>query len=912
MEIKGNNEFTHIVLKYNENKKNWEDITSQVIYVKDNTTSWYVAFENHKTYNFKYNNLIVSTTSEEISLEDKKVYVNGIPIKVYKIFYFKKAGYKIFFHDYNSKFFKNIEFKDSKILIKDLDVYRYNTCNKVLDYYKSLAHYASDVSNEEDAIEKLVFNLYSNIDTVNTNSALYSYTNQQYKKNSVNMKNLIFPFSTNASQMKAVEMVMANNLSTISGPPGTGKTQVILNIIANYIVMGKKIAVISNNNTAVENVHDKLEELNYDFLLASLGNLMNVENFFKKEDNLKDKLKTIKVSDNKNEEDYLSLLEDLYEAKNNLQILKDELYKIEVEYNHFKDKNKDKELEKYDLNINDYNTILELKNYLLWSKKLNIFRRIYVYFKYRLKIKSIKDINNFLFFLDNKYYELKQEHLKLKINKLNYAIESNNIKEYEELLKEQSINKLNEYLLKKYSNSKFPIFTKDNYKNIFDKFIDRYPVTLSTTHSLLRNCEPGFMYDLVIIDEGSQSDILTTLLTMNITKNIVIIGDQLQLSQIDNKNIYEMSEDLAKKYNIADEYKYKENSILKSVSSLKNKPASVLLREHYRCDLRIIKFCNEKFYNNNLIVCTNTSKEDPLEVIYTVKGNHARRNPYGTGQYNSRECDEIINILNTLDTDNVGIITPFKAQAEHIHRHIKDDFPNVEVDTIHKYQGRQKDVIILSTVVNALSDSDDDFITNFVTNSQLLNVAISRAVKKIYLVVSHDVYESRKNTISQLIEYIKYYCNDNIKEGQVVSIFDVLYTDSYKTLKNQKFKNIFDSYAEEVMLNKLFKILKNYPEYSISMHVKLDDLINDYTGLTESELKYVKHHKTHVDFVIFDKITYKPKLCIEVDGTSYHDYYSKQIEHDEIKTRVLKNNNINILRLKTNQSNETEKIIKYL
>ena len=44
--------------------------------------------------------------------------------------------------------------------------------------------------------------------------------------------------------------------------------------------MGKKIAVISNNNTAVENVHDKLEELNYDFLLASLGNLMNVENFF--------------------------------------------------------------------------------------------------------------------------------------------------------------------------------------------------------------------------------------------------------------------------------------------------------------------------------------------------------------------------------------------------------------------------------------------------------------------------------------------------------------------------------------------------------------------------------------------------------------------------------------------------------
>ena len=144
------------------------------------------------------------------------------------------------------------------------------------------------------------------------------------------------------------------------------------------------------------------------------------------------------------------------------------------------------------------------------------------------------------------------------------------------------------------------------------------------------------------------------------------------------------------------------------------------------------------------------------------------------------------------------------------------------------------------------------------------------------------------------------------------ALIDCLYQDTYKTLLNQKLKNTFDSYAEEVMLNKLFKIIKDYPEYSVSMHVKLDDLISDYTGLTESELKYVKHHKTHVDFVIFDKITYKPKLCIEVDGTRYHDYYSKQIEHDEIKTRVLENNNINILRLKTNQSNEIEKIIKYL
>ena len=70
--------------------------------------------------------------------------------------------------------------------------------------------------------------------------------------------------------------------------------------------------------------------------------------------------------------------------------------------------------------------------------------------------------------------------------------------------------------------------------------------------------------------------------------------------------------------------------------------------------------------------------------------------------------------------------------------------------------------------------------------------------------------------------------------------------------------------------------------------------------------------KTHVDFVIFDKISHKPVLCIEVDGTKFHDYDKIRIEHDEIKNRALKANNINILRLKTNQSGEILKIRQYL
>ena len=96
------------------------------------------------------------------------------------------------------------------------------------------------------------------------------------------------------------------------------------------------------------------------------------------------------------------------------------------------------------------------------------------------------------------------------------------------------------------------------------------------------------------------------------------------------------------------------------------------------------------------------------------------------------------------------------------------------------------------------------------------------------------------------------------------------------------------------------------------MHVRLMDLIKNLDGFSNEELKYIKNYKTHVDFVIFDNITMKPILAIEVDGCKYHDYSKKQVEHDIIKDKVLKQNDIKILRLKTNQSGEEQKIIELL
>lgn len=91
----------------------------------------------------------------------------------------------------------------------------------------------------------------------------------------------IFPFRYNLSQKTALDHALRSKISIIEGPPGTGKTQTILNILANLAVMQeKKVAVVSGNNAAVQNVRDKLEAEGYPFLVAGLGNNENKENFF--------------------------------------------------------------------------------------------------------------------------------------------------------------------------------------------------------------------------------------------------------------------------------------------------------------------------------------------------------------------------------------------------------------------------------------------------------------------------------------------------------------------------------------------------------------------------------------------------------------------------------------------------------
>ena len=907
MEIRGNNESNHLILKYNDKINKFEDITSKVIYIKKDDNSWFVVFDSRQTYHIKLHNIKVSDKPTLIDIYGKNIVINDKKVYVSKIIKFERLGYKVFFEK-TTRYFSNINIRDNVIEIDDFDLISFNTGNKVFDYYKNLSKYASDISNDNMNIETLLYKLYERIKTINSSSVLYSYTTQTYDKKPYNNDRTIYPFSTNNSQNKAIYNTFSNKLSVIAGPPGTGKTQVILNIIANALYSNKTVAVISNNNTAVENVYLKMKEYDLDFLLAYLGNKNNVDRFFLNKVSLSEKISNFKTCENKIKlvSECNKVIENLNKYTNDIKLIEYKINTLELEQKHFNEKKFC--IDELEVNVDNYRKLLELQKYLISIKKVNFINKRILKYRFNIVIKDYSDVERILLFLNRKSYQLQIDDLKKEKKEKEKYISDNNLEENIRLLKKYSLESLEWYLYVKYHQLEEQEFDVKTYKDKFKDFTYRYPVTLSTTHSLLRNCPDNFLYDLVIIDEASQSDILTSLITMNVARSMVIIGDDKQLSQIDNQEIYDFSDKLAEHYQIPKYYQYKNNSILESAINLPSIVVKTLLREHYRCEFRIIDFCNKKFYDNQLIICTKKSEDDSLCIVHTVEGNHARKNPNGSGQYNDREAQEILKIISENNNEEIGIITPFRAQADYILDLIKDKYPNVEVDTVHKFQGRQKDIIILSTVVNDLNDAKDELLYNFITNPKLLNVAISRAISKLYLVVSDNVYKSNNNNIANFIDYIKYNSTIGDIKGNITSIFDELYKQNYQVIKNSRLYKKVDSYAEELMLNLLEKILIDYPNMSVSLHVNLSFLVSDLSGFTNEEIEYIKHPWTHVDFVIFDNITFKHILCIELDGTAYHDYSRARADKDKIKTAVLEKNGLKLLRIRTNKSKEEEKI----
>lgn len=376
--------------------------------------------------------------------------------------------------------------------------------------------------------------------------------------------------------------------------------------------------------------------------------------------------------------------------------------------------------------------------------------------------------------------------------------------------------------------------------------------------------QPG-LFDLVVIDEASQCDIASVLPMLYRAKRAVIIGDPKQLSHISTiSKAQDVS--LLNKYRVSMGWSYSVNSLYAIGSSIAEPSMIIQLRDHHRSFADIIEFSNSEFYDGKLRVATNYDRlkcpENTNAGIrwINVVGNTIR--PSNGGAYNDTEVDEIVNEIKRLVIDNdyhgsVGVVTPFRAQAEKI-RKVIEDKPELynylstnnefQVDTVHKFQGDERDVMIFSPVISVGTSSGA---LGFLNNTgNLFNVAITRA--RAILVVVGDMNYCAHSGVSYMEHFVEYVN----KQKEPAEPIDSIQNRTYPVVSNPE--QVSD--WERVFYTALYDAgIKTIPQYPADKY-KLD-------------LAIVQGHR---------------KLDIEIDGEMYHKNWNGELCYrDQLRNQRL-------------------------
>ncbi|MGH3604116.1 MAG: AAA domain-containing protein [Pseudonocardiaceae bacterium] len=727
----------------------------------------------------------------------------------------------------------------------------------------------------------------------------------------------IFPFRCNISQRKAVDLSLTRSVSVIEGPPGTGKTETILNLIANIITAQiGTVGVVSFTNDAVKNVREKLDELGFGHVIASLGRKEKREEFFAGQATRNARVTHFVDSappappmpERMDELDRrLRRLQEAERTRADLRRLVD-AYRLELQ--HFErhlQRHEAPDLEGLPLLRRSSDRILD---YLAESEvehdsaRPGVLRRIRKYFKYGSLRGLDPDDTNVVLRLQQAYYDKRIAELNGQLgqveDELRRADFDRLVVEHQEL----STRALSAALGARYKTLSRTTYSAQTYQRTFEDFTRDYPVLLSTCHSLRASIANGYLLDYLIIDEASQVDLLAAGLVLSCCRNVVVVGDLRQLPPIANG----AADGLVSPKTA---YDYRKHSILSSLTELyRDDLPRTLLREHYRCDPAIIGFCNKAFYGGELIPFTTSGAKRSMIAVRTVEGNHMRQHR-GGGRSNQREVDVIVNEVipahcaDVLSTD-IGITTPYRRQVDKVTDALIDQ---IQADTVHKFQGRQKQVIILTTVLDEGWRGRTGM--TFVDDPHLINVAVSRAVKQFIVVTNHDMLPTSRY-IHDLIGYIRYHNPDEeVVDSAVVSMFDLLYRDYNHRLRPlaARLKNEMTYKSEDIIWTALHDILveDQYAHLTVGHQVLVRNLLVDLSRLTPRQEAFVQR-RASVDFVVYNRVTNHPVLAIEVDGFAFHENNPAQLERDTLKNEILQIHQMPLLRLPTTGSGEDQRI----
>jgi superfamily I DNA and/or RNA helicase/predicted RNA-binding protein with RPS1 domain len=568
------------------------------------------------------------------------------------------------------------------------------------------------------------------------------------------------------NQIKAVKKAVGNqNIFLIQGPPGTGKTTVIAEIIQQLVEKGEKVMVSGQNHVAVDNVLEKLSqfpELN----LLRVGNPDRIDK----------------------------------------QLLK---YSI------------DNLVEDYKIDFKKF-----ILNQLLITKEYSRCKDL-EYDKIEFKI----HLNQFINSLVSQYGVLKD------IYKQRHFILIDGIEDLSKTELNETMQLLGKWVDE--SNNEYEILLKPLIYNSID-------VVFATCLGIKSDevfKEKNFKFDTVIIDEAGKANIAESLVAIELGQKVILVGDQKQLPPYMDSSLIDKDDNQSFPNSVYGK-EFSEDEILHALKSsffefIVNridaeqlpKDNMEMLNYQHRMHPNIGKFVSESFYDGKVKMGSRTHLNridipSPFnkEVIFFDTSNS--KNPFeqndGFSARNNTESETISEIIlpklfeSNISPSSIAIIAPYKSQVANIKNQINNSesckFKHIDISTLDSFQGKEYDIIIFSFTRS--SDHNKAPFENgkpryskvgFLDDARRLNVAFSRAKKKLILIGNAKTLTDPKSHFDKIFNYTGFFrtlVNLSNKEeiGNFIKVADLydfkspfeLFVEKYKQDDNAigKFKSI--------------------------------------------------------------------------------------------------------------------------
>lgn len=307
-------------------------------------------------------------------------------------------------------------------------------------------------------------------------------------------------------------------------------------------------------------------------------------------------------------------------------------------------------------------------------------------------------------------------------------------------------------------------------------------------------------HDWVIIDEAARCSAGELAVPAQTAKRLVLVGDHKQLPPMYTPDILNAA---AARLGTNETRNLRESDFRRVIESPFGEVAAQLLHLQYRMKPSIASLVSDTFYDGKLKTkkdLNHIKKEDiaapfNADVIWcdtSLMGNSAKERREtlptggdGTSFVNLGEARKILDLLKILETSKqfikvaktlstagekpIGIICTYAGQKREILRQLRQRnfsdelYDMVKVDTVDSYQGKENLIIILSLVRNNSKKK-----TGFLAHDERVNVAVSRAMERLVIVGSSEMWDGISDSPSRVYNYIK----SRHKEDYAYSVID--------------------------------------------------------------------------------------------------------------------------------------------